>query len=162
MTVAWGNIGVLLGYADVSGDGTVAMDEGARASLTWRYDLRSSTYGSPADPQSLRRGTDRMARLTLARLLTRGALAVMMALSCGLALGQTPSAAQMEAFQNLTPEQQQAILEQMGGSGQTGTVRRDRDVTAPETVRPRTTNADEEADEFPAELDMQDPREVAA
>jgi hypothetical protein len=39
-TVAWGNIGVLLGYADVSGDGTVAMDEGARASLTWRYDLR--------------------------------------------------------------------------------------------------------------------------
>jgi hypothetical protein len=39
-TVAWGNIGVLLGYADLSGDGTVAMDEGARASLTWRYDLR--------------------------------------------------------------------------------------------------------------------------
>jgi len=39
-TMAWGNIGVLLGYADVSGDGTVTMDEGARVSLTWRYDLR--------------------------------------------------------------------------------------------------------------------------
>ncbi len=64
----------------------------------------------------------------------------------------------MEAFQNLTPEQQQAILEQMGGSGQTGTVRRDRDVTAPETVRPRTTGDDEDedadADEIPAELGM--------
>ena len=44
----------------------------------------------------------------------------------------------MEAFKNLTPEQQQAILEQMGGSGETDTVRRDRDLTAPETVRPRT------------------------
>ena len=86
-----------------------------------------------------------MARLTWARLLTRGTLVVMMALSCGLAFGQTPSAAQMEAFQNLTPEQQQAILEQMGGSGEAGTVRRDRDVTAPETVRPRTTG-DEDAD----------------
>jgi len=39
-TMAWGTIGVLLGYADVSGDGTVRMDDGARASLTWRYDLR--------------------------------------------------------------------------------------------------------------------------
>ena len=39
-TVAWGNIGVLLGFADVSGDGTVAMEDGARVSLTWRYDLR--------------------------------------------------------------------------------------------------------------------------
>jgi polysaccharide export outer membrane protein len=97
-----------------------------------------------------------MARLTWARLLTRGTLAVMMALSCGLALGQTPSAAQMEAFQNLTPEQQQAILEQMGGSGQVGTVRRDRDVTAPETVRPRTAGDedDEDADEVPAELGL--------
>ena len=100
-----------------------------------------------------------MARLTWARLLTRGTLAVMMVLSCGLALSQTPSAAQMEAFQNLTPEQQQAILEQMGGSGQTGTVRRDRDVKAPETVRPRTTGDEDEdenkdADEVSPELGM--------
>ena len=39
-TVPWGNIGVLLGYADVAGDGAARMDNGARASLTWRYDLR--------------------------------------------------------------------------------------------------------------------------
>jgi Capsule assembly protein Wzi len=39
-TVAWGNIGVLLGYADVSGDSAARMENGARASLTWRYDLR--------------------------------------------------------------------------------------------------------------------------
>jgi protein involved in polysaccharide export with SLBB domain len=84
-----------------------------------------------------------MAILTWARLLTKGALTVMMALSCGMALGQTPTAAQMEAFQNLTPEEQQAILGQMGVSGQTGTVRRDRDVTSPETVRPRTETEDE-------------------
>ena len=38
--LAWGNIGVLLGYADVSGDGAARMENGARASLTWRYDLR--------------------------------------------------------------------------------------------------------------------------
>ena len=36
----WGNINVLLGYADVSGDGAVRMDNGARASLTWRYEVR--------------------------------------------------------------------------------------------------------------------------
>jgi hypothetical protein len=39
-TVPWGNIGVLLGYADDSGDSAARMDNGARASLTWRYDLR--------------------------------------------------------------------------------------------------------------------------
>jgi len=39
-TLAWGNIGVLLGYADASGGNAVAMEDGARASLTWRYDLR--------------------------------------------------------------------------------------------------------------------------
>ena len=39
-TVPWGNIGVLLGFADVSGDGAARMESGARASLTWRYYLR--------------------------------------------------------------------------------------------------------------------------
>ena len=80
-----------------------------------------------------------MVRLNWTCLWVNGALATLLALVSGMALAQTPTAAQMEAFKNLTPEQQQAILEQMGGSGQTGTVRRDRDVTAPETVRPRTT-----------------------
>ena len=50
-------------------------------------------------------------------------------------------------FQNLTPEQQQAIIDsvsQGGGSGATTTgrdgVRRDRDLTSPETVRPKDTD----------------------
>src|SRR5512137_629930 len=100
-----------------------------------------------------------MARLTWARLVTKGALAVVMVMSGGLALAQTPTAAQMEAFKNLTPEQQQAILEQMGGSGQTDMVRRDRDVTAPETVRPRTTDTtttdEEDASALPVDLGLQ-------
>jgi polysaccharide biosynthesis/export protein len=50
---------------------------------------------------------------------------------------QTPSAAEVEAFKNLPPDQQQAILEQMGGGTQNG-VRRDRDLSSPETVRPRS------------------------
>jgi protein involved in polysaccharide export with SLBB domain len=53
------------------------------------------------------------------------------------AAAQTPSAAQMEAFKNLPPEQQQAILEEMGGGASSG-VRRDRDLSTPETVRPRS------------------------
>ncbi len=61
-----------------------------------------------------------MARLNWTRLLGRGALAAILALAGGVTLGQTPTAAQMEAFRNLTPEQQQAIMEQMGGSGQAG------------------------------------------
>ena len=39
-TVAWGNIGVLLGYRRCFGGRHRAMDDGVRASLTWRYDLR--------------------------------------------------------------------------------------------------------------------------
>jgi polysaccharide biosynthesis/export protein len=76
------------------------------------------------------------------RLLGRGASTAILALVGGLALGQTPTAAQMEAFRNLSPEQQQAIMEQMGVSGQAGGVRRDPDVAAPETVRPRAQDRD--------------------
>jgi protein involved in polysaccharide export with SLBB domain len=53
------------------------------------------------------------------------------------ALAQTPSAAQMEAFKNLPADQQQAILEELGGGTSSG-VRRDRDLSSPETVRPRS------------------------
>jgi protein involved in polysaccharide export with SLBB domain len=53
------------------------------------------------------------------------------------AVAQTPSAAQMEAFKNLPADQQQAILEEMGGGTSSG-VRRDRDLSSPETVRPRS------------------------
>ena len=57
------------------------------------------------------------------------------------AAAQTPTAEQLETFQNLPPEQQQAILESMGKSGGTGTsrqdgVRRDKDLASPESVRP--------------------------
>ena len=38
--LAWGNIAVLLGYADVASTGTERPDDGFRASLTWRYELR--------------------------------------------------------------------------------------------------------------------------
>jgi protein involved in polysaccharide export with SLBB domain len=53
------------------------------------------------------------------------------------ATAQTPSAAEMEAFKNLPPEQQQAILEGLG-DGAPGGVKRDKDLSSPETVRPKT------------------------
>jgi hypothetical protein len=55
------------------------------------------------------------------------------------ASAQTPSAAEMEAFRNLPADQQQAILEELGGGASSG-VRRDRDLSSPETVRPRTVD----------------------
>ncbi len=101
-----------------------------------------------------------MARLNWTRLLGRGTLAAMLALAGGLALGQTPTAAQMDAFKNLTPEQQQAILEQMGGSGQAGSGRRDRALENPETVSPRSTTDDgmDAADERTADERAADER----
>jgi hypothetical protein len=38
--LAWGNIAVQLGYADVASTGTERPDDGLRATLTWRYELR--------------------------------------------------------------------------------------------------------------------------
>ncbi|MGB7741051.1 MAG: SLBB domain-containing protein [Steroidobacteraceae bacterium] len=76
----------------------------------------------------------------------------LVALSCVAAApvsaqSQTPTADQMETFQNLTPEQQQAILESMGNSGGGTTtrdgVKRDRSLENPETVRPRDVNGAE-------------------
>jgi protein involved in polysaccharide export with SLBB domain len=73
------------------------------------------------------------------RLVARvTALAVVCLLAGGSAVAQSPSPEQMEAFRNLSPEQQQAILQGMGGT-QDG-VKRDRDVTSPETVRPRSAD----------------------
>jgi len=53
------------------------------------------------------------------------------------AMAQT--AAQMESFRNLPPDQQQAILESLGSNAPDG-VRRDKDLRVPETVRPRTVD----------------------
>jgi polysaccharide export outer membrane protein len=67
-------------------------------------------------------------------------LALWLLTSAVAALAQSPSAGQIEVFKNLTPEQQQAILESMGGgtqTGQTGVTRSDKRVEMPATVAPR-------------------------
>jgi polysaccharide export outer membrane protein len=74
------------------------------------------------------------------------------------ALAQTPSSDQIEIFQQMSPEQQRAVLETMGGDGsattsrQTG-VRSDRRLDFPQTVRPRTSREgkDDEDAEFAAD-----------
>ena len=53
---------------------------------------------------------------------------------------QTPTSEQVEAFRDLSPEQQRTVLEAMGsGSGQSGTTRSDQRIETPSTVRPRST-----------------------
>ena len=59
--------------------------------------------------------------------------------SPAIAQTQTPTAEQMEAFRNLPPDQQQAILESLGQGGTSG-VQRDRSISLPETVEPRSVN----------------------
>lgn len=55
------------------------------------------------------------------------------------ARAQTPSADQIEMFRNLTPEQQQAVMESMGAGrpGSGSKVRSDRQLDFPQTVSPR-------------------------
>lgn len=64
---------------------------------------------------------------------------------------QTASADQIEIFRNLTPDQQQAILDSMSGGGSSSSsssdMRSDRRIDFPETVRPRDSSDDEQADE---------------
>jgi polysaccharide biosynthesis/export protein len=66
-------------------------------------------------------------------------------------VAQSPTPDQMEVFRNLPPEQQEAILERLGGD-QAGT-QRDRDLASPETVRPRT--ADDTAERLPGTDDRE-------
>ena len=79
----------------------------------------------------------RMTYLTRSWMARVAAVALTCLVTSGAALAQSPSAEQMEAFRNLPPDQQQAILQGMGGTTQGG-VQRDQDVTSPETVRPRS------------------------
>lgn len=80
------------------------------------------------------------------------ALLLVLCAICGTALipsasAQTPTPEQMEMFRNLTPEQQQQVLESMGsgpGTSAGGRVRPDRRVEFPQTVRPRPTAAEDE------------------
>jgi len=56
------------------------------------------------------------------------------------AVGQTPTTEQVEAFRDLSPEQQRTVLEAMGATdGQTGTSRSDQRVESPATVLQRST-----------------------
>jgi protein involved in polysaccharide export with SLBB domain len=69
-----------------------------------------------------------------------------------VAVAQSPSPDQIEMFRNLSPEQQQAILESLnngGGAGSMGPgsgVRSDRRLNFPQTVRPRTGEDEDEED----------------
>ncbi len=79
------------------------------------------------------------------------------------AWAQTPSADQIDMFRNLTPEQQQAILESMGGSrsGSAGSrPRADRPLDFPQTVRPRVSrdDADTEDQQFGNSTVPREPR----
>lgn len=66
------------------------------------------------------------------------------------AAAQVPSAEQIEIFQNLPADQQQAILESLGSGDASGLPssrpRADRQVKFPETVRPRTARDYEDAE----------------
>jgi protein involved in polysaccharide export with SLBB domain len=64
----------------------------------------------------------------------------LLGLSNALAQTQQPTADQLEIFRNLTPEQQQAILEQMGTAGGVSDEKRDKSLPTPETVTPRPVN----------------------
>jgi protein involved in polysaccharide export with SLBB domain len=64
---------------------------------------------------------------------------------------QTPSPEQMEMFRNMTPEQQRAAMDALGGSeigGSTGSakVRADRQIKFPQTVQSRRDTDDEDTD----------------
>ncbi len=64
-------------------------------------------------------------------------------LACASAVAQSPSPEQLEAFRNLTPEQQQAILRGIGGT-QSGSTLSEPRSEAPATVRPRPVDAEGE------------------
>jgi len=84
------------------------------------------------------------------RTMRRWAASVCAALLCALGAGlgayaeaQQPTQAQMEAFQNLSPEQQQAILQSMGrAGGESGLTRSDAPMETPVTVRPRSVEGE--------------------
>jgi protein involved in polysaccharide export with SLBB domain len=79
-----------------------------------------------------------------------------------MAGAQTPTPDQVELFRNLSPEEQQAILDSLNRGGSTGSattdrVRSDRKLKFPETVQPRERRRDQEDEE--EEIDDGLPRE---
>lgn len=66
---------------------------------------------------------------------------------------QTPSSQQIDMFRNLTPEQQQAIMDSMSGNARgqgAGRVLSDRQLQFPQTVTPRRSTDEDETQEFDA------------
>lgn len=73
---------------------------------------------------------------------------------------QTPTADQLEMYRNLPPDQQQALMETMGGQGSSPRssgqkpIRQDRDLQFPMTVSPRMMREEEEElDDYAVEAD---------
>ncbi|MGB7905200.1 MAG: SLBB domain-containing protein [Steroidobacteraceae bacterium] len=87
-----------------------------------------------------------MTRLIRTRLLARGALATVLTLWTVFALGQTPSASQIEAFRNLPPDQQQAIIDASGGGSRSGVTTTDAPIKMPSTMAPRAVADERESD----------------
>lgn len=92
-----------------------------------------------------------MTRSTWARLPARGTLAAVLALWSALAFSQTPSASQIETFRNLPPDQQQAIIEAMGGGARSGVTVTDSPIDMPVTTKPRSTTDARERERMTAE-----------
>lgn len=102
-----------------------------------------------------------MSRFDFSSAVARLASGLLLIVSIGLALASSAfaqSPEQLEAFRNLPPEQQRAVLEAMGERGVTSgdSVRRDRELQFPQTVR-RRTDRDEALDES-SEFDSFDSR----
>lgn len=99
----------------------------------------------------------RWQRLVLIIALLAGGLSAV-----STTLAQAPSSDQIEVFQNMTPEQQQAILEGMSGANSGSNaparsgVRSDRKLDFPQTVRQR--NLDSEDDEDSTNGQPREPR----
>lgn len=83
----------------------------------------------------------RMADFIRSLVARVAAIAMTCLLAGGAATAQSPSPEQLEAFRNLTPDQQQAILQGVGGA-QSGSVRSEPRVESPDTVRPRLIDAE--------------------
>lgn len=73
---------------------------------------------------------------------------------------QTPSPEQVEAFRNLTPEQQRAVMQSMGAGTGSATVgpQPDRQLEFPQTVRPRRDTDDSTSEERSADGVVRQPR----
>ena len=71
------------------------------------------------------------------RAWTNGATVLLLLLHGALAGAQTPTAQQMEMFRNLPPDQQQAILNAIGGGASAGSTSAEQGLETPQTTSPR-------------------------